>query len=68
MRINRCKWFGHKWVPVFIKGEFNGIPVKFIGCYCSRLECEKGDKELRQTNNSLTKREYGTHYEEYFDK
>lgn len=66
MKINKCKWFGHKWVPIFIKGELNGVPIKFIGCYCDR--CEKGEKELHDVNNKLTKREYGTHHEEYFER
>lgn len=65
MKLN-CKFFGHKWEPVFIKGEYNGIKVKFIGCYCRR--CRKGYNELINAERLLTKREYGTYSEKYFDK
>ena len=40
MKINKCKWFGHKWIPVFIKGKYNDLETKFISCYCCR--CNKG--------------------------
>lgn len=39
----KCKWFGHKWIPVYIfkKGKKG---FKFIGCYCDR--CYFGHEEL----------------------
>lgn len=65
--VKWCKFFGHKWNPVFVKGEYNNIPVKFIGCYCER--CRKGYHELLYNCvGKLTKQEYGTYSEKYFDK
>ena len=64
MRINKCKWLGHKWTPIFIKGVYNGVQVKFITCYCER--CDKGFKETGIINNLAKNREYGTYCEKYF--
>lgn len=66
MKINKCKWFGHMWVPVFIKGTFNNLETKFISCYCER--CNKGYKEVMKINDIARNREYGTYSEKYFDK
>jgi hypothetical protein len=60
-----CKWIGHKFVPVYIKGEYNGKVLKFIGTYCDR--CGKGQSELHKINNAAINREYGTYSEQYFD-
>ena len=65
MKLNLCKLLGHRWVPVFISGEYKGIKVKFIGTYCSR--CDKGHDELLNTVRSQTDITYGTYVEEYFD-
>ena len=64
--MKRCKFFGHKWIPVFIKGEYNGKVVKFIGCYCER--CYKGKNEIHQINLAAKNLEYGTYSEKYFDE
>jgi hypothetical protein len=37
----KCKWFGHKWKPVYIR---KNREFKFIGCYCTR--CHIGYDEL----------------------
>jgi hypothetical protein len=66
MKINKCKWFGHKWIPVFIKGTYNDLETKFISCYCER--CGKGFKEVTQINNLAKNSKYGTYSEKYFDK
>ena len=37
-----CRWFGHKWIPVYIRarsGEY-----KFVATYCTR--CSYGYDEL----------------------
>ena len=65
MKIDKCKWFGHKWKPVFIKGKYNGLETKFISCYCER--CNKGFKEVRVINDLAEDRKYGTYSEKYFD-
>jgi len=65
-RTKKCKWFGHHWVPVFCKGAFNEIEVKFITCYCAR--CGKGHAEMIDMQESMTNREYNTYSEKYFDK
>jgi hypothetical protein len=61
-----CKWLGHKLVPVFIKGQYNGKTVKFIACFCER--CKKGENELYDIHNAAINREYGTYSESYFDR
>jgi len=66
LKINKCKLFGHKWVPVFIKGEYNGKFIKFIACYCDR--CNKGYNEVFGINEVAINREFGTYSEEYFNK
>lgn len=44
----RCKWFGHKWLPiVFRKRGY----YKFLGCYCER--CMYGYYELIDFNRYL---------------
>ncbi len=66
MKVDKCKLFGHKWMPVYIKGDYNGKTVKFIACYCDR--CRKGYNEAQDINQSAENREYGTYSEKYFDK
>ena len=65
MKNLKCKLFGHKWNPVFIKAEYNGKVVRFIACYCSR--CMKGYKEAMDINNTGKNRRFGTYAEKYFD-
>lgn len=65
MKIDKCKLFGHKWIPVFIKGEYNGRTVKFIACFCDR--CNKGYDEVHQITASAINKEFGTYSENYFD-
>ncbi len=62
----KCRLFGHKWVPVFIKGNYNGKTIKFIACFCSR--CNKGYNELGEINDVAENAEYGTYSESYFNK
>jgi len=64
--MNKCKFFGHKWLPVYIKGKYNGKTIKFIGCYCDR--CRKGYDEVLEINTAAIDMEYGTYSEKYFDK
>ena len=64
--MKKCKFWGHKWLPVYIKGEYNGTVVKFIACYCSR--CRKGYDEALDINKVAINTEYGTYSEKYFDK
>ena len=40
--MNWCKWFGHKWVPVYCGGK----GYNFIGTYCSR--CDFGHDDLSE--------------------
>jgi len=35
-----CKWFGHKWIPVYVGGN----DYNFIGVYCER--CHFGYDDL----------------------
>lgn len=65
-KINWCKILGHNWEPVFIKGRYSNIEVKFIGCQCKR--CDKGRKELWDAGNKLTASDYRTYSERYFDQ
>ena len=58
--MKKCNWFGHKWIPVFIKGD----NVKIIGCYCGR--CKKGRQELADFLETIENTEYGTYNEKYF--
>ena len=62
----KCKLWGHKWLPVYIKGEYNGTVVKFIACYCSR--CRKGHDESLDITLAAKNREYGTYNEKYFEE
>ena len=62
--MKRCKWFGHKWLPVYIgkRGKW-----KIIGCYCSR--CWYGHDELYNFLNYLEYKngyDYGVYDEKYF--
>jgi len=66
MKIDKCKLLGHRWVPVFIKGTYNGKEVKFIACHCER--CNKGKKEMSGIIDLAVNRKYGTYSEKYFDK
>lgn len=66
MKIDKCKLFGHKWTPIFIKGKYNNKTVKFIGCFCGR--CRKGHDEILEVNELAIDREFGTYNEKYFDR
>lgn len=57
--MKRCKWFGHKWVPVYT----GGIGFNFIGTYCSR--CGFGNQELMDFVKGI-KPYYCTYSEEYW--
>jgi len=61
----KCKIFGHKWEPVFIKAKYNGEVVRFIACYCSR--CNKGHDGAKDINEIGKERRFGTYSEKYFD-
>lgn len=61
----KCRWFGHKWVPAFIKGDYSGKEIKFIGCFCKR--CDMGYKELFDIIKIADKRHYDTYNESYFN-
>jgi hypothetical protein len=65
-KFNKNKKCKHKWIPGFIKGEINGVSIKFIGCYCER--CRIGHDELLSVVGTLTKQDYATYSEEYFNK
>lgn len=66
MKLNFCKIFGHVWIPVYIKGEIGGKPVRFIGAECKK--CLKGHEDLRDFINELDSCEYNTYNEKYYDK
>jgi len=66
MKMDKCKLFGHKWMPLFIKGEYNGKTIKFIACYCKR--CQKGYNEVININEVAENKEFGTYNEKYFDR
>ena len=60
----KCKLFGHKWIPVYIKGYYGDIEVKFIACQCYR--CRLGNVELLDVIRKQTMRVYNTYEESYF--
>jgi hypothetical protein len=64
MKINWCKIIGHKWIPVYIKGEIGGKKIKFIGVKCGR--CGKGYDDLLDVVNKLDSCEYNTYNEKYY--
>lgn len=64
--MTRCKFFGHKLKPVFIKGYYGNKKLKFIGAYCKR--CGKGRKELHEAINLQDIKVYNTYNEKYFDE
>lgn len=61
----KCKFWGHKWLPTYHNCEFNGIQVKFIGAHCER--CQKGYDELMDLIKKRTNYKYNTYSEKYFD-
>ena len=61
----KCARWGHKWVPVFIAGEYNGIHVRFIACYCQR--CRIGYNDIGDAVSSQTQRLYNTREQMYYD-
>jgi len=65
MKISLCDLFGHKWKPVYICGEYNGIRISFIGAFCKR--CFKGYPELIDTAKKQTNHIFTTYNEKYFD-
>lgn len=65
MKLNKCKIFGHKWKPVFIRGFYGKTEIKIIGAYCVR--CRKGYDELMDMIVKQDKSVYGTYSEKYFD-
>lgn len=64
MEIDWCKIFGHKWEPMFIKGRYSNIEVKFIACRCKR--CDMGHDEALDAVVKQTVNEYNTYSEKYF--
>jgi len=66
MKINWCNILGHRWVQGYLKGEFNGQQIKFIGCYCDR--CRKGYSELLKITECAINRKYATYESKYFDE
>ena len=64
--MTKCKFWGHKWIPVYIKGSYNGIMVKFIACYCAR--CRKGYHEAMGIYLMAEDRRFGTYSEKYFNE
>jgi len=62
----KCNLLGHKWLPVYIKGTYNGKVVKFIGCYCNR--CRRGYDESLEITEAAIDRKFGTYSEKYFDE
>ena len=62
--MNWCRIFGHKWIPVYVKGIYRNISVEFIACYCDR--CDKGYDELLDTIQKQTPNQYNTYNEKYF--
>ena len=66
MKNWKCKIFGHKWTPVFIKAEYNGEVVRFIACQCER--CNKGYDGAHKINQVGKNRRFGTYSEKYFDE
>ena len=61
-----CNFFGHKWIPVYIKGDYNGKTIKFITCYCKR--CNIGHFETIDIETAAINKQYGTYNEKYFNK
>ena len=66
--MNKCNILGHKWVPVFIKGQYNGKVIKFIACFCGRDKCRKGYNETQQITLAAINKEFGTYNEKYFEE
>ena len=66
MKVDWCKILGHKWAPMYIKGNYNKIEVKFIACYCKR--CYKGYDEAIDAIQKQTICEYNTYQEKYFNQ
>lgn len=62
--MNLCKWFGHKWKPVYICGIYGDTHLKFIGAYCRR--CFLGYNELIETAKKQSYSVYNTYSEKYF--
>jgi hypothetical protein len=61
---NKCRLFGHKWQPIFIKGRYSNIEVKFIACRCKR--CDKGHDDILDSIEKQTVNEYNTYNEKYY--
>ncbi len=61
--MNWCKHIGHKWKPVYVKGFYGNLLIKFVGCYCKR--CRFGYNDLLITIRKQTTRVYGTSNEQY---
>tara|TARA_R110002153_G_scaffold268651_1_gene433593 strand:- start:89 stop:289 length:201 start_codon:yes stop_codon:yes gene_type:complete len=64
MKVDWCKILGHKYRPVFYKGDIKGVEVKIITCYCER--CKLGRKEMRDFSDKLEPLEMATYQEKYF--
>lgn len=64
MKIDLCKIFGHKWIPVYIIGRFNNTKVKFIGTECKR--CKYGETDLRKTIAKMHSCPVNTYSEKYY--
>lgn len=62
----KCQKGFHKWVPLYIKGEYNNKMIKFIACYCK--DCRKGYSEAHNINNIAKNSQFGTYSEKYFNE
>ena len=65
-KIDWCKILGHSWEPIYVKGRYSNIEVKFIGCKCRRVECNYGEDDLLDAVNKQTVNEYNTYSEKYY--
>lgn len=64
MKINRCNFLGHKWIPVYIIGWFGYERVKFIAAECKR--CGKGKEDLYTTIGKMSKCPVNSYSEKYY--
>jgi len=65
MKIDKCKWLGHKWRIIYVGGRYGEKSVKFVGAYCRR--CDLGRKELLNTIAQQDEQYYGTDNPKYWD-
>lgn len=60
-----CRFWGHKWIPIYIGGYFNKKKTKIISCYCVR--CRKGHDEISKFIDAQSENLYNTWSEKYFN-